>query len=354
MTIEVLRRLQRDHAFDPSPLREDLGVYHVPFEEAVSGLPVESELDRAVRVPERVALSGPSGSGKSSVMSFVLGPLAEGVAPIRVPVAVESEEVATEPEAFAAHLIRTVARYAENARELSARDRETFEAATAARRPVGGKARGASLRLAPHWLLTGPELALEVRSASEPAHIGRSGTETIEQARAVLEVIRARELLPVLMIDDSDAWLQVVGIPDRTPIIAGFFSRVVRMIAEELPAALVVAVHDSYLGMEAFARAAGFIETTVRLPALPHAKAMGMLLTRRIQAHTRAALGRVFDGEAVVELFRYYAEVAKGNLRQVMLVAHTALRNATTAGLDTISSPGLTAAIAECEPGSST
>jgi ABC-type glutathione transport system ATPase component len=44
----------------------------------------EAELSRAVRSGERVALVGPSGGGKSSVVASTFGPLEEGIAPIRV------------------------------------------------------------------------------------------------------------------------------------------------------------------------------------------------------------------------------------------------------------------------------
>lgn len=33
MSLDLLLRLQAAHAFDASPLRHDLGIYHVPFSE---------------------------------------------------------------------------------------------------------------------------------------------------------------------------------------------------------------------------------------------------------------------------------------------------------------------------------
>ena len=33
MSLDLLRRLREVHAFDASPLRHDLGIYHVPFDE---------------------------------------------------------------------------------------------------------------------------------------------------------------------------------------------------------------------------------------------------------------------------------------------------------------------------------
>lgn len=49
MSIELLMRLQEAHAFDHAPLRHDLGVYHVPFEELVPGQTPETTLIGAVR-----------------------------------------------------------------------------------------------------------------------------------------------------------------------------------------------------------------------------------------------------------------------------------------------------------------
>jgi len=89
MSAERLVALQEAHAFDPFPVREDLGIYHVPFGRLVGTNHAEETLLDACRRSERVAIVGDSGTGKSSLTASVLGPLAEGVAPVLVPVAVE-------------------------------------------------------------------------------------------------------------------------------------------------------------------------------------------------------------------------------------------------------------------------
>lgn len=80
----ILERLRGEHAFDPAPDYLDLGSYHVPFDSLTGAQSFEAELSRAVRSGERVALVGPSGGGKSSVVASTFGPLEEGIAPIRV------------------------------------------------------------------------------------------------------------------------------------------------------------------------------------------------------------------------------------------------------------------------------
>lgn len=88
MSLALLQQLRAANAFDHYPLFEALGELHVPFDSLVPGARVEARLDEALRRRGRVALVGGSGSGKSSVVSHVLGPMVEGLAPILIPVGV--------------------------------------------------------------------------------------------------------------------------------------------------------------------------------------------------------------------------------------------------------------------------
>ena len=80
MSLALLRHLQEKRAFDSSPLRHDLGVYHVPFSELGSDTSPEQTLVNAARRTERLMIVGPSGSGKSSLIEYALGPTVEGIA----------------------------------------------------------------------------------------------------------------------------------------------------------------------------------------------------------------------------------------------------------------------------------
>jgi hypothetical protein len=73
----------------PHTLRYDqLEPYHVPFDELCGGSAVEGELAHWLAHRGRVALIGPSGSGKSSALAWVLAHRRpENLAVLRIPIA---------------------------------------------------------------------------------------------------------------------------------------------------------------------------------------------------------------------------------------------------------------------------
>ena len=179
MSNDLLVALQEAHAFDPFPVREDLGIYHVPFSQLVGSAHLEDSLLAACRRFERVAVVGDSGTGKSSLTASVLGPLTQGVAPVVVPVAVEPVETVTEPRTMFAHIAAVIARFADEARALSAAEREEALARITSQRPVG-RVGGRSLRLGAGWMGLGISAEL-ARQAGPPQTIERSASETLER-----------------------------------------------------------------------------------------------------------------------------------------------------------------------------
>src|SRR5262249_13207968 len=148
-----------------------------------------------------------------------------------------------------------------------------------------------------------------------------SGVTMLEEAAELLERIRRNGLLPILVIDDSDSWLNVAGV-DRRPLVAAFFGRVVRAIAD-FPCGLVVAVHHDYLAMDGYRQAAGFLETTIRVPSLGDdpAAGIGRILSHRLEVHDLAGeLGNVIDNDVILALARSYAGPATKSLRSILLL----------------------------------
>jgi hypothetical protein len=283
------------------------------------------------------------------MVASTFGPLEEGIAPIRVRVRALDDATVTTPHDFADHLIRVVADYATAADMLSADDRRALLERSGPETIRPAASRGGRLSLLPTWLISGAELSAEIRSVTSEKRVRRSAPEVIEQAAEVVRVIEANGLDPILVIDDSDAWLNISGMPDRSHLVSGFFSTIPRMLAEEIRCAVVFAVHEHYLEKDAYRSASGFIDTTIRLPSLPSAGSLGDILARRIRIHAGVELTEAFERVAVEELFAHYSGVAGHNIRRVITAAHTALRSACLDAATRVEAGHVEAAAAEWE-----
>ena len=342
MTHALLRLLRERYAFDSTPKFDDLGVYHVPFESMRDGAPVETRLSEGALRGERIALIAGSGCGKSSLISFVLGPTAEGVFPVRVPVHSLMQDAANP------------GRVADAVASQLASDAQLALGSTSDALHVGGtrrevtRSRGRTRRLG----VGDPAGTLRAEVAEE---IGRQITtiheielpEKVEVIFQGLRPLHQDSLMPVFVFDDSDRW----SAPAEKGIVDGFFTEAIRWMTD-LPAAVVVAVHSKYLnpgsGGEALLQ---FLDTRVELPRLPSADQLGRILSERIRAHLESAgalhlltpLDDVVTKSAVRSLFAEYAEGA--SLRRVLQLAHIALAEAADAGAAMLSDHHITAAI---------
>lgn len=338
MSAELLGALQRAHAFDPFPVREDLGVYHVPFSQLVGSAHVEATLLDSCRRFERVAVVGDSGTGKSSLTARVLGPLAEGVAPILVPVAVEPSETVSEPRAMFAHIAAVIARFATDAATLSVEEREQALARLTAQRPVG-RVGGRNLRLGGGWM--GATISADLSKQAGPAQsIDRSASETLEVVHQMLATIHNEGLVPVLVFDDTDRWLAGSAFPDHEVLARSFFGRVLSALAE-LRCSLVVAVHRRYLTDDTVRTDIDrTLETRVEVPTLTEPRAIAAVVRSRVQAHlpvdAPTELTEVMTDGAVSHLFELYRTGLRGELRGVLRTAHVALADACDIGADVI------------------
>ena len=341
----LLGRLQAMHAFDPAPLRSGLHGFHVPFDQILGGQATEAGLSRAIKAMERVAVVGRSGVGKTSVIWHVLDPLSDEYAAVRVPVAAEDEETITSPQRFAEHLLGSVARQLRDARLIDDRTRTAFlQGGGAELTLTARRSRQVGLGFA-KWLLNA-----EVTSQMEgivTSTARRGAAEVLDQAGQVVDVLARMGWIPVIVIDDSDAWLRTSG-GDRRSFVGPFFGGIIRLLAEELSAALVVAVHEDYLEMAAFKDSAGFLEQHILVPRLPTQEALAYVVAARVGAITGevahpSLLKAVMEDEALAVLFTHYA-ASTGSLRRVLLIVHSALQLARDDESDVITAGHIAAA----------
>lgn len=347
MAIELIRRLLEVRAFNPTPIGDQVIDYYVPFDELLGDNRTEHALAQAMIGGARVAVVGPSGCGKSSLCEWVLGAPGGGFAATRIPVAIERDETVTDPQAFAQHVIRLVSSHAAESALISAEEREAILRGSGDQisRPGREVTKRAGIGL-PDWLLRG-ELAREVTSYMESIDQLRSTTTIVEALEYLIGLIAHHGLQPVFVIDDSDAWLNIAGVRDRSALVNDFFGRVLRMMAE-LPCGLVVAVHTDYLGTPAYRQAEGFLEQRITVPQLPDGALIAALLDRRIKTCDEAASHQeVIDESAVEALFSYYQGAGARSLRKVLQTAQTALGIADDTNGELVTSPMIESAISE-------
>src|SRR5690606_34808569 len=158
-------------------------------------------------------------------------------------------------------------------------------------------------------------------------------------------------LFPVFVFDDSDTWLRIPGL-DRTAVANEFFMRTVRMLAKEVSAGLVIAVHDHYLNLAGYREAANWLTGEVRIPRLIDARVgiEAILRDRPVVGGLDAAIDDVIDPGGLDQLAKHYE--SGRTLRDVLRVTHRSLQHALSDGVDLITEALVSNVVAEFSAGS--
>lgn len=134
-------------------------------------------------------------------------------------------------------------------------------------------------------------------------------------------------------------------------MLAGFFGRIVRLIAESLPnAAAVIAVHDTYLSNSNYRDATGFLESRITLPLIPTAAGLGQIVALRarrgLQTGEHVALNDIIDDSALQRLYGNY-QAAGPSLRNQLQIMHGSLAHACDEDSEVISTSHIDQAITD-------
>jgi hypothetical protein len=277
-----------------------------------------------------VAVIGPSGGGKSSILQYVLGgPRSERpFAAIWVSVLYEDDRTLTDPKRFAQTVAVSLIDQARTAEILLERQQVEDllrEAGDRIALPSVSIARKGGLGVAV-WLLRA-QLAAEITRTLGGVDVTRPAAEIIGAVDEVITAIEAEGFDPVIVIDDSDRWFNLPGLADKSGLVDSFFGEVVPMLAQRA-VSFVVAVHPSYESKAGYrhARESGEIDTEVRLPAFSNVDGIRRVLDRRVERLSSEHVARdVIAEDALERLFAYYQVVSQGNLRKTLQVVHTAL-----------------------------
>lgn len=337
MSRALLESLDESRSFEATHRFADLTLFHVPFDELTGSPNTETALKATAEQGGKLALVGRSGAGKSSVIASVLGPLVENLAPelvpLRIPVAAESAETATNPGAFARHVLRTVVRYSTEI--LDNEERQLLSRSAAHQITNQGQERTKRASIGAPRLIADLGLASEVKSGAEQYVNETSSGDAVDGVVRLVEIFRSHGLIPFLIVDDSDSWLRI-GDHDLLMVADGFFLQVIPMLARETGCGFVVAVHDDYLELPSYQHAQQLLtrSITLPLPANPTA-AISAILSRRIQlAGVSASVDELLSPEALTLLGERYRE--DRSLRRMLSAVDRATQRGSADGVETI------------------
>jgi hypothetical protein len=328
VSANLLSNLLETNVFLPSAITHDLIACHVPFDDLVPGTEVEKGLEERTLRSVAVALIGKTGCGKSGASAYVFSRLGTEFAPIYVPVFYETEETIRDPGTFARYLLHKLLAAAEGIAAVSREERERLLVQASERLTTPTHSLGHSGGVGVNvWLLKG-DVARDVSETIHGSNYAGSTDAALGAIDEVVDAIRTSGMVPLILIDDTDRWLQVGDI-DRSPLVAAFFGTIVRMLAER-GCGLVVAVHDSYLEMPTYRSGTeGFLTDSVVIPHLTSEDQLSEILDRRISfSGTDASRADVLDGDAIERLFHYYEGVWNHSLRKTLQALHIGLSNA--------------------------
>jgi hypothetical protein len=339
MSAELLTELQAIRAFDPRVRFDELGYLHVPFDQMHGTDNVETRISSAILRGERFALIGTTGNGKSSTASYVALPTNEAIIAFQIGVTVEDPSLLMNPGHFAQHVVRRIAR---DAKEVPEPQRLQLELDVADTRVVRAER---SRRTTATINAKVVELSRELGNVSASVEHRASAHELIEALDHALELIRSTGAAPVLVIDDSDTWLEV-GDKRLHETRQAFFGPVMRMLAER-GCGLIVAVDERYLDQPEYRPARdGHLPNEVHIPRLRGPNDLSSLLGHRVAQVDTAHISDAFTETVIEDAFSAYSNVSL-SLRVLMRLVHSALYHAVEAGSARIGAEAFAASLRE-------
>ena len=340
MSSELISAIATTRAFAPRTQFSHLAYDHVPFDSLVARDDFERATKRTITgdAVSAVAITGPVGAGKSSLIAYVCSHLPDSHLALRVPVVGADDPTSTS-------LMAAVAlSQALNDIDLEKYQREALERARAD--SVGREKLPAGIRRG--TLGGGPvpaQVHADLTTLREQLERRQLATDRLGGLDRLITILVARGIQPVFVLEDTEA---AVGGDVEDAVIEAFFNGPVRAFLREVDAPLLIAVQDHLI------ESAGFKQLS------PH---MHLIEVPSFEANAGAALMRIVDhrleqfeiaagSEAVVEaealelLVSFYEETA-GSIRHSLAALQSASDYAEDSGAAHIGPGHLRAAAAD-------
>jgi len=325
VSTDQITALAEQRVFQPRSQFAQLADDHVAFDRLASRPAFESVAARAlVEQRSSVAVRGPVGAGKSSLIAAVCDGLPDTHLALRVPIVGADDP--TSVNVLAALTLSG----ALTALELEGDQRETLEGARADQvtRDATPAKLGAKLGGGP----VPAEIHGELGTLSVQLQTNRLAGERLAGLDRLVSMLVARGLSPIFVLEDTEA---AVGGRDEEDRIDAFFAGPVTAFVQEVDAACLIAVQDPLAAAPAFRRLAPSLEL-IDVPALPdvHA-ALITIAAHRLTLHgLDFTVADVVGDDALEALVAFYDE-AQRSLRLTLAALQSATDHATdmSAGL---------------------
>jgi hypothetical protein len=316
VTAELIELIATRGVFRPRGHFSQLAADHVPFDRLVQRDSYETAALHAVTNDAPVAVVGPRGGGKSSLIAHVCGRLPDTHIALRVPVTGADDPTSVSVVAAVA-LSQALddldlERYQEEALERARADHSTEQHAP-------GGLRGGTLGGGP----IPAQLHAELGTLREELTTDRLAAERLAGLDRLITILVARGRQPVFVLEDTEA---AIGGADRPDIATAFLAGPVRAFLHEIEAPCLVAIQTAFAASDAFAQLAASTRI-VEIPSLDEATARGALtsiVANRLQQHEVGdEPASVLADEALDQLIAFYDETER-NLRFTLAALQTA------------------------------
>ena len=344
MTAEIVAAAADAWAFHPRGQFNQLALDHVAFDDLTGREAFESAALRDVTADtSAVAVVGPIGAGKSSLIAAVCGRLPESHVALRVPVTGADDP--THVSTLAALALSSALSAVEmDHYQRSALERERADRVTQTHAPIG---------------ITGGRLGggrfpagvdVELGSLREEYQTQRLAGERLVGLDRLISILVSHERQPVFVLEDTEA---AIGGANRTEVADQIFDGPIRAFMREVDAACLIAVQEHIAAQSAsFQRLAPELRL-VPLPTFDDAAghlALAAIVDHRLSIHgLPGTSGDVVGDDAFQVLLAFYRETNR-SIRHVLAALQSATEHAADMGSALVRAPHVHAAAEDWRP----
>jgi Cdc6-like AAA superfamily ATPase len=324
VSAQQLAALDSERAFFPRGRFHELSIDYVPFDDLSGGGGVDSRVDRALMAePGSVTVVGPSGAGKSAVIAAAVDRLKASFPCLRIPVAAVGE-VAGKPVAFGQHIIRETIRQA--GASFAGYQRKQLVRAAADRRTTHRQAGGISAKLQAAIPGLSVGLAGDLKDSGVDQDELANPSDIIDALNRLVGIFEGRGGPPILIFEDTDAWLGGLAGEDTAATADQFFSQSLGVLVRDVEIRSIIATHSRYVELDGYRGIRERLVAEVEIPALrdPRAAITAILQKRIDVSEVHATVQGVFTENALTRLVAEYDHSGR-SIRRVLQVCDTAL-----------------------------